>query len=80
MNYCKTCRYWESPWARQPGLGACARIEDDEGDAPITERAAIRFRVSDVSGIYAVNLVTMAAFGCVMHMPHHTPGWKKVEA
>jgi hypothetical protein len=68
MNYCKTCRYWKSPWARDPEFGACDRIEADGDDASVTDRAEIRWSVLDDSGISAT-LVTMASFGCVLHLP-----------
>jgi hypothetical protein len=78
MNYCKTCRYWKSPWAGQPGLGACDRIEADESGNAITDRAEIRWMVLDDSGI-SVTLVTMASFACVLHAPHKVKRVEKFE-
>jgi hypothetical protein len=79
MNYCKTCRYWKSPWGRSKILGVCDRIETEENTAPlITDRAVIRYRVSDDIGFNA-NLVTMEAFGCVLHVPHRVKTVEKFE-
>lgn len=67
MNTCKTCKYWgNGSRVNEYTANECCLIELDMPNSK--DQAFIDAGASDDSGLYA-NLMTVAAFGCLLHSP-----------